>query len=63
MPTTYSPIDESSYSDSTSFDPEEMLNSPLRPTAANSHTTRPAGHRYSLNRHLSTQRAGVSTDR
>ena len=26
MPTTYSPIDESSYSDSTSFDPEEMLN-------------------------------------
>lgn len=26
MPTTYSPIDESSFSDSTSFDPEEMLN-------------------------------------
>ena len=29
MPTTYSPIDESSYSDSTSFDPEEMLNPPV----------------------------------
>ena len=26
MPTSYSPIDESSYSDSGSFDPEEMLN-------------------------------------
>lgn len=34
MPTTYSPIDESSYSDSTSFDPEEMLNPHIGTTAS-----------------------------
>lgn len=33
MPKTYSPIDESSFTDTTSFDPEEMLN-PHRATAA-----------------------------
>lgn len=33
MPKTYSPIDESSFTDTTSFDPEEMLN-PLRGTTA-----------------------------
>lgn len=34
MPTTYSPIDESSYSDSSSFDPEEMLNPHIGTTAS-----------------------------
>lgn len=54
MPTTYSPIDESSFSDTTSFDPEEMLNP--HNTATNA-TTTPTGSTDPLTENVQTEAA------